>query len=170
MTGPGTAPDGDPAPPRKGELLDAFDGVVNRERERALERRSLPVARRTHAAMIVVCILSWGALAYTWLAQPEWLFPTDQSVALSPVEKESRLRFAMYLERERVLDYLSSHRRLPKTLAEAGDVEAGVEYAVSGESTFVVSAMVRDTLLTLNESQRADELLKPAGISPARPR
>ena len=76
----------------------------------------------------------------------------------------------MYLERERVLDYLSSHRRLPRSLAEAGDVEAGVEYTVSGESTFVVSAMVGDTLLTLNESQPADELLKPAGISPARPR
>jgi hypothetical protein len=170
MPDPGTDPGRDPAPPRKGELLDAFDGVVNRERERALERRSLPVARRTHAAMIVVCVLAWGALAYTWLVQPEWLFPTNQSTALSPRERESRLRFAMYLERERVLDYLATHRRLPASLAEAGDVEEGVEYAVLGDSTFVVSATVRDSLLTLNESQPAEELLRPTGIAPSRPR
>ncbi len=162
---------GDPARPDKRELLAAFDGVVNREREKAIEsRRSLPVARRTHVAVLVVCLLSWGALVYTWLAKPAWLFPADPAASLTPGEREARLRFGMYLERERVLEFRATHHRLPASLAEAGDVEAGIEYAVRGDSTFVVSAMAGDILLTLDESQSADELLKPAGIAPSRAR
>ena len=168
-TGPG-AEGGDPARPEKQELLAAFDGVVNREREKAVERRSLPVARRTHAAVLVVCLLSWGALVYTWVAKPEWLFPRDQSASPSAAEREARLRFGMYLERERVLDFRATHHRLPASLADAGDVEEGIKYVASGDSTFVVSAVVRDSLLTLNESQSADELLKPTGITPSRAR
>ncbi len=130
----------------------------------------LPVARRTHAAVLVACILSWGALAYTWLAKPGWLFPSDPSASRTPAEREAELRFGVYLERERVLDFRATHHRLPVTLAEAGDVEEGVEYTVSGDSTFVVSAMVRDSLLTLNESQSADDFLKTTGITPSRAR
>lgn len=170
-TGTGPGPDaGDPTPAGKHELLAAFDGVVAREREKTIESRSLPVARRTHLLVLGLCILSWGALTYTWLAKPAWLFPQDQAAGLTPAEREARLRFGMYLERERVLDFRATHHRLPASLAEAGDVEEGIEYMVSGESTFVVSAMVRDSLLTLNESQSAEELLKPAGLTPSRPR
>ncbi len=168
-TEPG-AESADPTPTDKQQLLEAFEGVVSREREKAVERRSLPVARRTHVVVLVACILSWGALAYIWLARPEWLFPGNPAAGLAPAEREARLRFAIYLERERVLDFRASHHRLPSSLAEAGDVEAGVEYAVSGDSTFVVSAVVRDSLLTLNESQAADDLLKPAGLVPSRAR
>jgi hypothetical protein len=170
-TGTEPGPDGgNPAEPGKRELLEAFDGVLNRERERAVEGRSLPLARRTHPALIVICVLSWAALAYIWLGRPEWLFPGDPAASLSPVARESRLRFGMYLERERVLDYRASHHRLPANLAEAGDVEEGIEYTVRGDSSFVVSALVRGSLLTLNESQSAEELLKPTGIRPSRPR
>jgi hypothetical protein len=49
-------------------------------------------------------------------------------------------------------------------------VEAGIDYAVRGDSTFVVSALVRDSVLTLDESQSADELLRPAGLKPSRAR
>ncbi|HEV8197310.1 MAG TPA: hypothetical protein VGP87_11755 [Gemmatimonadales bacterium] len=166
----GGAENDDPVVPEKRELLEAFDGVVSREREKVLERRSLPVARRTHAAVIVVCVLSWGALAYTWLARPAWLFPPDPATRLTPSQRESRLRFGMYLERERVLDFWATHKRLPRSLEEVGDVEAGIDYAVRGDSTFVVSALVRDSVLTLDESQSADELLRPAGLKPSRAR
>ena len=157
----------DHATPDKRELLAAFDGVVNRERERAVEQRSLPQVRKTHAAVLIICAIAWGSLAYTWLAQPAWLFPDDQAGAISAAQRDDRLRFAIYLERERVLDFRATHRRLPATLAEAGDVEDGVEYVVSGDSTFVVSAMVGDSLITLNESESADQLLKPAGLTPS---
>jgi hypothetical protein len=49
-------------------------------------------------------------------------------------------------------------------------VEEGIEYTLVGASSFVVSAVVRDSLLTLNESQNAEELLKPTGIRPSRAR
>lgn len=170
MPPPDRPGESDPAPPDKRQLLEAFDGVVSREREIAVERRSLPPIRKTHAAVVLACVLCWGALAYTWLGKPEWLFPDDQSGRLTPSQQEARLRFAIYLERERVLDFRAIHRRLPASLAEAGDVEEGVEYLVSGDSTFVVSALVGDSLLTLNESERADQLLKPAGLAPSRAR
>jgi hypothetical protein len=159
-----------PAASDKSQLLEAFDGVVNREREKAVQSRSLPMARRTHTAVLVLCIVAWGTLAYVWLAKPDWLFPPDPASQLSPAERESRLRFGMFLERERVLDFRATHGRLPANLAEAGDVEEGIDYTATGESTFVVSATVRDSVLTLNESERADELLKQAGVAPSRPR
>lgn len=173
MTAPGAGPgpdEGDPLPNDKRELLEAFEGVVSREREKIVASRSLPMARRTHVLVLILCALSWFSLAYVWLARPQWLFPDDPTAALGPAEREARQRFAIYLERERVLDFRATHHRLPSSLAEAGDVEAGVDYAVSGDSTFVVSAMIRDSLLTLNESQAADDLLKPAGLSPSRPK
>jgi len=160
----------EPSPPDKGELLKAFDQVVDRERERAVERVSLPVQRRTHVVVAAICVLSWGALAYTWIGKPAWLFPPDPSANRTPAELETQLRFGLYLSRERVLDYWTEHRRLPATLADAGDVETGIEYTISGDSSFVVSAMLGDSLLTLNESQPADDLLKPTGINPGRPR
>jgi hypothetical protein len=156
--------------PDKSELLAAFDGVVKREQEKAMERRAAPVARRTHVIVVVLCVLSWGGLAYTWLAKPAWLFLPDAGARLTPQEQETRLRFGMYLERERVLDFRATYHRLPSRLAEAGDVEPGIEYQASGDSSFVVSAMVRDSLLTLNESQKPDELLRPTGIVLPRPR
>ncbi|HEU5219850.1 MAG TPA: hypothetical protein VFU23_14415 [Gemmatimonadales bacterium] len=164
------ADSGEPGSPGKDDLLEAFDGVVNRERERAVASRSLPLARRTHWVAIVLCVVAWGALAYIWIGRPAWLFGGDPAASPSRAEKETRIRFGLYLERERVLDYRASHHRLPGSLEEAGDVETGVDYAVTSDSTFVVSAMLRDSLITLNESQSADELLKPTGIAAARPR
>lgn len=158
----------DPESSDKRELIEAFDQVVNRERERAVERVSLPVRRRTHIVVVVLCLLSWGALAYTWIGKPAWLFPADPAAGRSLAERESERRFALYLSRERILEYWTLNRRLPATLAEAGDVEPEVEYMISGDSTFVVTVMVGDSLLTLNESQSADELLKPTGLVPRR--
>jgi hypothetical protein len=162
----------DPATPDKRELLDAFDKVVNRERERAVERVSLPTARRTPVVVAALGVLAWVALAYVWLAQPAWLFSAGAVSERTAAEQESDLRFGLYLSRERVLDFWEEHRRLPATLAEAGDVEAGVEYTVSGDSTFAVSVLLGDSLHTLNESQSALPLLEPTGIrpTPRRPR
>lgn len=156
----------DPAPSEKRELLEAFDQVVNRERDRAVERVSLPLRRRTSLLVAALCVLTWGALAYTWFGKPAWLFPPDPAASRTAGELEAELRFALYLSRERILDYWAANRRLPATLAEAGDVEQGVEYTISGDSTFVVSVMLGDSLVTLNESQSAEELLKPTGIVP----
>ncbi len=160
----------EPSPSDKRELLEAFDKVVDREREKAVERVSRPVQRRTHLVVVALCALSWGALAYTWIGKPAWLFPTGPAANRTPAELETQLRFGLYLSRERVLDYWAEHRRLPATLADAGDVETGIEYTISGDSSFVVSVMVGDSLLTLNESQPADDLLKPTGINPGRAR
>lgn len=160
----------DPAPSEKRELLEAFDQVVNRERDRAVERVSLPMQRRTSLIVAALCVLSWGALAYAWIGKPAWLFSSDPAASRTPAELEAELRFGLYLSRERILDYRATHRRLPATLAEAGDVERGVEYTISGDSTFVVSVMLGDSLVTLNESQPADDLLEPTGIIAPKPR
>jgi hypothetical protein len=163
--------DSDAAEPGdKRELVEAFDKVVNRERERVVESASVPQARRTGAIVVVLCVLAWGGLAYTWFAKPAWLFPPDPSKTVTPQQREAALRFGIYLERERVLLFLKRHGHLPKTLAEAGVVEEGVEYVVSGDSTFVVTGGIGNQQFRLNESESAEELLQGTGVKPpARP-
>lgn len=161
--------DQDPEEPKdKRELLAAFDQVVNREHVRAVERASKPLARRTSLAIAVVCVFAWGGLAYTWIAKPAWLFPKDPWADMTPQAKEHELRFAIYLERERVLDFRKQNGRLPSTLAEAGPLEQGVEYVVTGDSTFVISGEINGVQLRLAENEPAEELLKPTGIKPSR--
>lgn len=157
-----------PNPAGKGELLAAFDKVVDREKEKIRTAQRPLLKRRTSVAVIVVCILAWGALGYTWLARPAWLFSADPALARTSTEKEATLRFGMYLETERVWDFVDKHQRLPVNLGEAGDVEEGVSYEITGDRAFVLTGTLGTTRLTLSSSDDVQAFLEMTGIKPAR--
>lgn len=161
----------DPTPPNdKRDLLSAFDQVVQREKVRAVEAANAgPVRRRTPPWVAVLGLLGWGVLAWTWLARPGWLFPPDPASLATPAQRESTLRFGMYLEADRVLEYLRANGRLPARLEDAGDVEAGVGYAVTGDTTFTLTGQDGTISLTFRSTDSMREFLAPAGISPAPP-
>lgn len=159
--------DDQPTPPDKRDLLAAFDQVVDREREKARAVSEPARLRRNSVAIILLCLISWGWLGYTWLARPAWLFAPNQDVARTPAEREVILRFGMYLEMERVRDYLDANHRLPITLTEAGDIEEGVEYAITGDSAFVLRGTAGTMTLRLSSTDNVQEFLKPTGMKPA---
>lgn len=156
----------EPAPPDKRDLLAAFDQVVDREREKAQAVSQPARLRRNSVAIIALGVISWGWLGYTWLARPTWLFAPDQAVARTPAEQEATLRFGMYLERERVLDYRDLNHRLPLNLGEAGDIEQGVDYNITGDSSFVLTGTSGRSSLMLSSSDNVLGFLASTGIKP----
>lgn len=161
------SPNDEPNAPDKRDLLAAYDQVVEREREKARTTDTPARRRRTSAAIVVLCVVSWGWLGYTWLARPAWLFAPDQGTPRTAAEQEATLRFGMYLEAERVRDHLELNHRLPESLGEAGDLEEGVEYQITGDSTFVLTGAMGATSLRLASSDDIQEFLKPTGMKPA---
>jgi hypothetical protein len=161
------SPTEEPTPPDKRDLLAAFDQVVDREREKARTVSEPARRRRNSLAIIALGVISWGWLGYTWLFKPAWLFAPDQSIAQTPAEREATLRFGMYLESERVRDYFDANRRLPMDLGEAGDLEQGVDYSISGDSSFVLTGTLGTATLRLSSDDDVQEFLKPAGMKPA---
>ncbi len=158
-----------PTPPSdKRDLLAAFDQVLDREQEKKVFSASPPPPTRTSYAVTILCVVAWGWLGYAWLARPAWLFPQELAAVPTPAEAEATMRFGMYLELERVFDYRAAHGRLPGALGEAGDVEEGVDYMRTGDTTFVLTGQLSGRTLRLESTDSREEFLRPAGLSPSR--
>ena len=154
-----------PEPAEKRDLLKAFDQVVDREKAKA--RPAAPARpRRSGIAIVLLAVLGWGGLGYIWVGKPAGLFPVDPALSRPPAEQEATLRFGMYLERERVHDYFDKHRRLPASLGDAGPVETGVEYAITGDSAFVLTGTMAGLTLQLSSSDAVQAFLEPTGMRP----
>ena len=120
----------------KDELLAAYDRLVESERTKAATPPPSYSPRRTGPWQWVVLAAMWGFLAYIWVGRPGWLF--QPALGGPAVDAEASLRFAMYLERQRVTEYHANHGRLPLTLEEAGDMEEGIGYERVSDSTFIL--------------------------------
>ncbi len=159
-----------PQPPEKRDLLAAFDQVLDREREKTVLAAAPPPPPRTSYAVTILCIAAWGWLGYAWLARPAWLFQREVAAAVTPAEAEATMRFGMYLELERVFDYRAAHGRLPGSLGDAGDVEEGVDYMRTGDTTFVLTGQLPGRTMRLESTESREEFLRPAGLTPSRRR
>ncbi|NOT06934.1 MAG: hypothetical protein HOP28_01890 [Gemmatimonadales bacterium] len=150
----------------KRELLDAFDQVVERDRKLRTSGPVVAAVRRNKVWIGALCVVLWGWLAYTWLSKPAWLFQQDPASLMSVAEQENAMRFGLYLQRERVAEYVTANRRLPAALEDAGDVEQGVTYLPGSGTTFTLVGSVAGVELRLASGDSAEEFLKPTGIKP----
>jgi hypothetical protein len=114
--------------------------------------------RRGPAAAIVIIVLGWSFMAWVWLTRPPFLFGPDAPPPASAEVTEASLRFAMYLEHQRLEAFAASRGRFPAALAQAGAVEDDVSYertstgfvllgARDGVSLRLTSAMDVDSFL-----------------------
>lgn len=108
--------------------------------------------------VISFLVVSWGFIAWVWLARPAFIFGTTQQV-VTPEVRDASLRFALYLQRGRIERYAAKFGRLPASLDATGDpVEDGVTYVRDGDRYTLVG---RDSTLELQltNRMRADSFL-----------
>ena len=156
----------DSTPPHKEQLVDAYLGVVESTAQASAETSQVDPPRpwRTHRLVPIVLVLGVGILGYIWLGKPAWLFEPDAPSVSTPAQQQATLRFGLYLQAERVREFLRENGRLPENLEETGEVEDGVSYRKTGDTTFVVTASLDTTVLTLSSTESAANFLKSTEI------
>ncbi len=82
--------------------------------------------------------------------------------------EEPEARYALYLERARVDQYVADSGRFPPTLAEAGEVEPGVVYRSSG-ADYTLEAKDGAIELILSNRMNADSFLGDALVRIPKP-
>ncbi len=145
-----------------GELNSALRHVLESKRQEAVETRAaIEAARRREASRVptlLMVVVGWSVLAWMWIAKPALIFNVAETPVHTPQQVEATARFALFLEKSRVENYLKTHGRLPAQLSEAGPVEAGVVYQRAGTG-YVLSREANGVPLRLTSSMNADSFL-----------
>ena len=154
---------------RKKELGDALNDVLDSQHASEGELRDARALRRKRGSqakyqpgLILFIVAAWGFIGYVWVARPGFIFGGQQAGILSPVEREARLRYGIYLQHGRVTAFRARSGRLPESLREAGPVEAGVEYERTTDDNFEVFGTADGTVLKLSDRMSADSFLGDA--------
>jgi hypothetical protein len=82
--------------------------------------------RASRRPLVLVLMLVWSLIGWIWSTKPAFLFGAQRVVMESPAVEEATLRFALYLQRNRVDAFVRRNGQLPNALAAAGPTEAGV--------------------------------------------
>ncbi len=145
---------------RRRQLEEAVrDAVAGREPTPAEARTARHGQRRERIRLLVlVTVLGWLVIAWLWSSRPEFFFGPSAPVTLSPAKQEATLRFAMYLQRRRVEEYVARRGRLPTSLAQAGMVEDSVSWQRTDEG-YVLSGRYGSLELQLPSRADADSFL-----------
>ncbi len=142
------------------DLVAAYQQVVERYRGPTridqMPPEPPPKVARTRPWLVASGVLAALALVYIWGARPAWLFSRDAIRTRSAAQEDSSLRLGLYLEYHRVMAYRKAKGRVPAALDEAGDVEDGVAYAATGDSTFELTAANERLTLQLHQSDNPE--------------
>lgn len=106
------------------EVLEQQSAQARADREREARERERRRRRRVPSWLLVALLVG---TAWVWLFPPSFLrveAPTPQPVA----EEEAALRFAIYVQAQRIELYRREAGRLPETLEEAGPPLEGMSY------------------------------------------
>ena len=143
-------------------LHEAIGDAVSARKQTEAEERNARRARerrRSPAVLWTTIIVGWAVRAWIWIGRPAWLFDDTPERAESAEVSEARLRFALYLERNRVDQFRRRTGRLPATLEEAGSVEEGITYLPRGRDSFAVEGSRGGTTLLLTSAMDSDSFL-----------
>ncbi|MEO5825617.1 MAG: hypothetical protein ABIR59_06995 [Gemmatimonadales bacterium] len=150
-------------PDRQDELRTAVRNVIDSNRQEATARKAAVQAAKQReqrqAPMVLLLAALSATLAWAWIARPAAIFGGPPAPAvLSPERAEAQARYALFLERARVDVFRRSHGRYPAKLADAGPVEEGVTYTISGQG-FVLERSVNGGVLRLDHAARPESFL-----------
>src|ERR1051326_2522057 len=152
---------GDVTPPRdsKSALLAAARSAIQEQSDKRIARAVMG-GTRTNPVRIAMLVLLAVAGAVLLLVRPVWLAgrpPRGPEAAGTPaVAPEppdiavASVRLSLLRERQRVVDFLSAHRRLPAALVETGSSATGITYVPQDSTRFHLSAWSGDSLITLH--------------------
>ncbi len=145
---------------RRQKLEEALrEAIQPREPSPAEQRARARAARRDRGPFLAAAmVLSWIGLGWFWIAKPAYFFGPKPAPAIAPGKEEATLRFAMYLQRGRVDEFVARHARLPETLAETGEVEDSVGYRRDGAG-YVLTGRYGALELRLGSTENPDSFL-----------
>lgn len=150
-----TPSDGSP-PHRPPRASNASGRALKPEHERALLLRDVmehsvrveadsarpyevPRSRAKAIVLLVLCVPLLGFSAYSWIARPEFIWGPRESGLMTPARSEANLRFAIYLEAQRVEMYRDSAGTYPTSLAAVGG-DTSLRYVLLSDSVYRISS------------------------------
>lgn len=152
-------------PGRKDRLTDAVQAVLEAKREEAIAAResALRLARRKRRqpVLVVLILLGWGLLAWLWLTRPAFIFEPEAAAVQAPKDPEASARYALYLERARLVEYHDRTGVWPTTLEQAGPPVRGV-HLLQGGPAYRLAATAGTKELVMDSTMPADSFLGDA--------
>lgn len=138
------------------EAIEASQKATSTEADR--KRARLAARARRQRPLRFLAIAAWAVLAWLWIAQPRAIFDPLAVGARSPEEVEASLRYALYLQASRIRMFEADSGRLPRSLEEAGHVEAGIIW-VRTDQGWVLTGREGDLDLQFTHRMAADSFL-----------
>lgn len=151
------------------ELANALQAVVDERNAGTQSTGRVPTRPPApQRRLLIVGAAGMVLLAWLWIAKPAAVFDPAGPAFLSADQREAIARYALYLERARVDQYVADSGRLPPTLAEAGEVERGVVYRSNG-ADYTLEAKDGAIELILSNRMNADSFLGDALVRIPKP-
>jgi len=109
--------------------------------------------------MMAVLAALVAVLAWLWIARPASVFdPIGARAPGATGPTEPALRYGMYLQAARLMEFEAEHARWPDSLEEAGVAEEGLEYQVA-EGGWILRGRLGGQVLELTSRMSADSFL-----------
>lgn len=165
------APDADPLPPispagTKREAFEAIGQVLTRASE--LERE--PAPRRHFRIKGILAVALSVFMTYLWFGNPSWL-PRFGEPDPPREFQDASVRFAMYLQAQRIEQFRLRTGRLPRNLEEAGPIVELLHYERDGSGGFRLVTNYGGAHLVLKSSDPVESFLgdlEPLGLARTR--
>ena len=145
----------------KAQLLAEVVAHAKRETRAVMMAKAMESFKSRPFIVAAIALMTLGVTAYSYATRAEWVFGAP--VAASE-QRESHLRFAMFLAMQRVAAYHATNQVFPGSLSEVQEDWPGVSYRVSGDT--LVELQARDDsgqVMTLRSDRDARAFV---GLSP----
>lgn len=133
------------------DRYEALLQVLEQQAERASQddRPRRPSVLRLEAILLVALVL---ITVWLWVLPPAWLIPTP--VPPVPIAEEAAgLRFAIYLQAQRIRAYELANGGLPESLEDAGPAIAGMQYRVVEHGVYELTGTTERVRLTYRSAE-----------------
>ncbi len=140
--------------PSNRDAMEALGEVMIRTASSECEA---PPRRRFFVKPILGVML--GLLtSYLWIGNPSWL-PSFDEPAPPQEYQEASMRFAMYLQYQRIEQFRLAHDRLPVSLDEAGSAIEGIDYRRVDAGRYCLTTTHMGTALALQSTDSMEVFL-----------
>lgn len=146
-------PGGPPTPPKKA-LADAYEAVMQAEREKRAAGPGAPRPARRSPVVILGLLLLVGLGSWIFVTRPPWLFP--RAVAWTTGEREAASRLRLYMTARRLEAYRLARKSLPASLAAVDSLATDIDYRVLNDSVFELGAVIDGKRLVLRSTDSVD--------------
>lgn len=144
-----------------GDRYEALLDVL--EQQADLARRGDPSGRGSGRGARMLVIALAVITAWVWILPPRWLVPVPPP-AQTVAEEDAALRFAVYVQAQRIRAYQLERGFLPESLDEAGDPLPGLRYMVLGPGLYELTASTDRQRLTYRSDEPLREWVGPGTL------